>query len=161
MSEASDNPRLTIDSPLAPGEAMARVSALSTRGKLPGFARKGERAFEATVFGEPYDRRLEAEIVPTAGGSRIEGVVRLKRKMPALMIGAMVFAIWPGVWMTDSLLATYFASWYPKSMWVTTAWYVPLTLLAIPPLWKQWKKSGVIARGELATLAERLSEAVR
>lgn len=169
MSADSDNsspaPALSgpvaIDSPLPAVEVMRRLSMLSTRGKLPGFVKKGEREFSATVFAEPYDRRLDARVVEAGSGSRIEGGVRLKAKVPALMIGALVFTIWPGVWLTDSLMATYFTSWYPKELWVTAAWYVPLTLLALPPLWKQWTRSAVIGRGELATLIERLTEAAR
>lgn len=155
-----DNRRVVIESAHPAGEVMSRVSALSTRGKLPGFEKRGERSFAATVFAEPYDRVLEATVADTGSGSRLTGEVRLKRKMPAIMIVAFLFTIWPGVWLTDSLLVTYF-SWYPREFWVTIAWYVPLCLLAIPPLWKQWKKSGVIASGELATLVDRLSDALR
>ncbi|MCA9282702.1 MAG: hypothetical protein KDA30_11735 [Phycisphaerales bacterium] len=151
-----DNRRLVIKSSHGAGEVMARVSALSTRGKLPGFVKRGERAFEATVFGEPYDRVLVAGVRDSGdGGSVIEGEVRLKRKMPTIMIVVFLFTIWPGVWLTDSLMVTYF-SWYPRKMWVTVAWYVPLCLLALPALWKQWKKSCVIAAGELVTVEERL-----
>lgn len=154
-----DNDGVVIESPHSPAEVMARVWALSTRGKLPGFEKRGERSFAATVFAEPYDRVLEATVADAGAGSRLTGRVRLKRKMPAIMIAVFLFTIWPGVWLTDSLLVTYF-SWYPREFWVTIAWYVPLCLLAIPPLWKQWKKSGVIAARELATLDERLRGAV-
>jgi len=146
---------------------MERLGALAKRGKLPGFEDRSEaelvshsdtHAFRVLVFGNPYDRELLGTIAPAGESSSIELESRLLRKFPTIVIVVMVLALWPGVWLTDSMLATYF-SWYPNNFWITAAWYLPLTLLCIPVLWKQFSKSEAGCASETAELLKKIAAA--
>jgi hypothetical protein len=65
--------------------------------------------------------------------------------------------VYPGVLLTDSLLATYFL-WYPRSIWFTCAWYLPITVLPVPWMWKwAWGESSRVARGEARAAIERVA----
>lgn len=157
-------------SPLAPEAAVEALRAASRRGKLAGFRTldassdsppdsgggAGVRRCACDVFGSPYDRDLFIAIAPgDGGGSTVRLDTRLRRKFPAIVIVVMVLAVWPGVWLTDSLLVTYFG-WYPRSEWVTWAWYVPLMLLAVPVLIKQYRSSEAMAAVEAARVVRKL-----
>lgn len=157
-----------LHSPLDPSTAMERLGALAKRGKLPGFEDRSEadrvshsdtHAFRVLVFGNPYDRELLGAITPQGEGSKTELESRLLRKFPTIVVVVMALALWPGVWLTDSMLATYF-SWYPNNFWITAAWYLPLTLLCIPVLWKQFKKSEAGCATETAELLKKIAAAI-
>ncbi|MEO1129574.1 MAG: hypothetical protein AAFX05_07690 [Planctomycetota bacterium] len=131
--------------PHAPEDVIARLRKRSKRGKLAGFEVSGPPGtFSVAAFGNPYDRRLVGSVAPADQGSMVTFESVLLRKLPTLMIVVVIFTIWPGVLLTDSLLTTWF-SWYPQATWVTYAWYIPLCLLAIPVLWKQYKTSNALA----------------
>ena len=150
-----------VESPLGVEETLGRVRRLSKAGRLPGYEAMGGGRFVATVFGGLYDRQLTARVEEGAGGgSRVAGEVVLRRKMPVLVVVVMGVTVWPGVWFLHSLLTTYFG-WYPNPEWVTWAWYVPLCLLGVPVLWKQYKAGREEARGHAAELSERIAAAVR
>ncbi len=133
----------TIRAPHKPSEVLARLESLSRRGKLAGFERTSPHSFETSIYGAPYDRVLRATIEPDAGEPEqaiIECAAHLPRRLPAIVALVLIVAVWPGVWLTHSMLVTYFG-WYPRADWVTVVWYVPLTLLAVPVLWKQFRQS--------------------
>lgn len=128
-----------------PAEDLLRtLSQRAKQGKLAGFAKQTDRCFALDARGTLYDRILTGTIISDAAGGDdhteiwFEG--KLKRGMPAAVIVVLIFTIWPGVWLTDSLLGVWFA-WYRLSVWWTCAWYLPLTLLAVPIFWKHFKKS--------------------
>jgi hypothetical protein len=164
---------LSWDSPLTPEAAMEAFRTASRRGKLAGFrtlepapnpggsgAVGGAGAGRTLrcvcdIFGSPYDRDLFVTLEPSAGGSVVRLDTRLRRKFPVIVVVAMVLALWPGVWLTDSLLVTYFG-WYPRAGWFTPAWYIPLTLLAVPVLLKQFKSSEASAAAEAALVVRKL-----
>ncbi|MEM8834848.1 MAG: hypothetical protein AAGD00_03405 [Planctomycetota bacterium] len=156
-----------LRSPLSPDDAIARLSKLSKKGKLAGFERQdgapaGSHHFSAAVFGQPYDRVLLARITPDpdmGSGCVVTGECVLPRKLPTIMVVVMILTIWPGAWLTHSMLALYFG-WYPNALWVTLAWYLPLTILAIPALLRQFKRSEALAAHELATLVQTLARAL-
>lgn len=158
-------PLPTLTTTLPPDQVIQRLVALSKRGKLPDFAAEGadpdatERTFLMLAFGSPYDRELHGNIRRTPEGSRLTFHSRLKRKMPAIVIGAMAISLWPGVWLTDSMLSTYF-SWYPRNAWITVAWYIPLTLAAIPMLWKQYTNSEKLTRAETIDTIQKIAAAI-
>jgi hypothetical protein len=65
-----------------------------------------------------------------------------------------VLTFFPGLYLTDSMLTTYF-EWYRIETWW---WYVPLGLLMIPVLWKQYRVGSAVARvdaGELIGVVAR------
>lgn len=156
---------------LAPSEVLARLLALAKRGKLAGYQALGSHptekvgaAFRVSVFGEPYDRELIAAVVPqgagggsAGGGSVVKFESRLLRKLPAIMIIATILSIQPGMWLTDSMLKLYF-SWYTIETWW---WYLPLVLLSIPMLWKQFKKSEAAAAADAAKVVGDIAAALK
>lgn len=148
-----------IRSPLPPSEAVDRLALLSKRGKLPGFQRQPAQGttekFQLLVFGNPYDRILLGTAAPSDTGSQITLECRLLRKIPIFVIAVMVFALFPGVLVTHSMLSVWF-SWYTWNEWITVAWYVPLFLLAVPALIKQYRNSERAAAIDLAKRVEQV-----
>ena len=148
-----------LRSPLPPSEAVDRLALLSKRGKLPGFLRLPVQGtterFQLLVFGNPYDRILLGTAVPSDAGSEITLECRLLRRMPAVVIAVMVFAVFPGVLVTHSMLSVWF-SWYTWNEWITVAWYIPLCLLAVPALIKQYRNSERAAAIDLAKRVEQV-----
>lgn len=160
-------------SPLAPEAILEAFSAASRKGNLAGFkvlpsspdqGGQGEQASSTRrcacdIFGSPYDRQLLVTIEPATGSDQPGSVLRfdtkLRKAFPIVVIVVMALAIWPGVWLTDSLLVTYF-SWYPKASWVTPAWYLPLMILSVPVLIGQFRKSEAQAAEHAATLMAKL-----
>ena len=126
---------------MVPERVIALLEAKSQQGKLPGFHRVDAATFRVGIFGAPYDRDLIGAVAPTPEGATIRFTSRLRRKMPWLVVIVTIISFWPGVVLTDSLLSTWFPSWYPKQFWITCAWYLPLCALTIPALWKQFKNS--------------------
>lgn len=128
-----------ITTTMSPDEVSQSAYKLSTKGKLAGYAKSSD-GFSADVFGTLYDRTLHATVSASSEGSEIRFASTLNKKFPVIVIVAFLFTLWPGVYFTDSLLSTWF-SWYRLSIWMTSAWYIPLTLLAVPVLLKQYKQS--------------------
>lgn len=152
-------------SPYAPEEAMRRLRSLATKGKLPDFETPEDSSagalhdpsFRVLVFGTPYDRLLIGRIAPDgSGGSRVEFASRLRPKLPVVFVVVVLLSLWPGVWLTHSMLVTYF-SWYRIQTWW---WYIPLTLLVIPALWKQFRKSEGLAAQETDRLVRTIAQAI-
>jgi hypothetical protein len=129
---------------LAPEAIVARLDFASRRGRLAGF-RPGPGLFSVAAFGQPFDRVLIADARGEEGGTVLEFRSALLLKWPAIFIAVTLFTIWPGVWLTDSLLSTYFASypWWGLRTWM---WYLPLTVLPLPWMAKgMWQKSEGLA----------------
>ncbi|HLP83451.1 MAG TPA: hypothetical protein VK157_03810 [Phycisphaerales bacterium] len=106
---------------------LEKAQQLARKGKLPGFARTAA-GFSFTGFGEPFDYVIEART--SDGGVSFHAAMH--RKLPLIFAVIIVLSIWPGSWLTDSMLRSYFES-YNFAAWVTYAWYIPLTVL--PLLW--------------------------
>ncbi len=121
------------------------LAARAKQGKLAGYQKQTERSFSVDASGGLYERTLLATIISDTADKDehteiwFEG--RLKRTIPIVVIAVLIFTIWPGVWLTDSILSIWF-NWYRLGIWWTCAWYIPLTLLAVPAFWAQFKKSG-------------------
>lgn len=132
-----------------------RMRALSQRGKLPGFEETAD-GFKALAYGWVFDFDLVYRVEESAQGSTLTPALVLKRRMPAIVLVILALSIWPGVWITDSMLATYF-SWYPHEFWKTCAWYLPLTVLPMPWVWKTaMRRSRLLAEESARELAERV-----
>lgn len=145
-----------------PDQVVALLEHKSQQGKLPGFRREPSEGTTLSarlgVFGAPYDRDLVLRVEPAGSGSTIHMESRLRMRLPWTMIILTVVSFWPGVVLTDSLLSTWFPSWYPKAFWVTCAWYLPLCALAIPALWKQYKSSERASEEHLRETVAKLRE---
>ena len=133
-----------VITPMSAADLQKALSLRAKQGKLAGYARQTERAFTLDAAGGIYERTLSATIISDSADQDdhteiwFEG--KLKRTIPIVVIVVLVFTIWPGVWLTDSILSTWFG-WYRLGIWWTSAWYIPLTLLAVPAFWAQFKKS--------------------
>lgn len=133
-----------------------RMRALSQRGKLPGFEETAD-GFKALAYGWVFDYDLRYRVDEGPGGSTLTPALELKRKMPAIVIAVLLLSIWPGVWITDSMLATYF-DWYPREFWKTCLWYLPVTVLPMPWVWKTaMGRSRMLAEESARELAERIA----
>jgi hypothetical protein len=133
---------------LSRSDVVARMRALSKAGKLPGFVETrgggdGE-LFRVAAFATPFDREL---IVRADRESEAETTLRWRLrvlpKLPIIMLVVSVLSVWPGVWLTDSMIRTYF----PSYDFNTNLWYIPLTLASLAWYgWGAWKRSGAEAR---------------
>lgn len=128
---------------------------MSQRGKLPGFA-KTPSGFLALAYGWVYDFDLLGTVAGSAGASRIGFSLRVKPKMPWVVAAVLALSVFPGVWITHSMLSIYF-DWYPSELWKTCAWYLPLSILPIPWVWKTAMGR---SRGEAEVSAHELIEKI-
>jgi hypothetical protein len=146
-----------IASSLSGVEIVSKLDAAARRGKLPGFHKgEGDVLFRLTDFGTPFESILEARTTPSGSGSVVRFVPRLKPTMPWIFVVTMIVSIWPGVWLTDSMLRTYFAS-YPVGFWVTCIWYLPLTIIPTPfAILQAIRKSRASAHAEALSLIEKI-----
>lgn len=145
--------------PLDVGDGLARLERLSRKGRLAGFRRVDGSTCEASVFGSLYDRVMTVSLTPAEGGTRVAMSTRLKPLTPAVVVVVMVFTLFPGVVVTHSMLETYFGG-YPGALWVTCAWYLPLTLLAVPALLKQFRTSEAAAKEHALETAQKIARAL-
>jgi len=104
-----------------------RAQQLSRKGKLPGFAKVND-TFSFAGFGEPFDYT----VVARAAEGGLSFHAKMQQKLPIIFAVVIAVSVWPGSWLTDSMLRSYFES-YNFSTWFTYAWYIPLTV--VPLLW--------------------------
>lgn len=153
-----------VNTPLSPAAIVKRLDELARRGKLAGFHAGGsggtggtggagatERvSFHVTDFGTPFETVLDARVRARAGpgsdgGTTLEFSTRLKPLMPLVFLAVLVTTVWPGVWLTDSILRVYFPSYgsfLSGRGWATWMWYLPLTVPFVPlSMWTAIKRS--------------------
>lgn len=146
---------------LSPEQVVATLEAQAKRGKMPGFKRGGEPgAFSVAAFGEPFDRELHgvARAAP-GGGAIVEFSLRLPMKLPIVYVAIIIFTIQPGMWLTDSMLKTYW-TWYLEHV-KTWMWYVPLVVLPLPYIaWRQWTRSARASSESAHKAAQDIATAI-
>ncbi len=151
---------VSLVSPKSPRAAIDACEALARAGKLPGFHRLAPTSCSSRIFGQPFDRDLIVEASEAPIGSVVRLHTRLRRKFPAIFILVAIFTVWPGVWLTDSLIQTYFTG---ASSWIikTWMWYLPLSIIPLPFAAKSmWRKSQHAAAEHFAEVQERIAQAV-
>jgi hypothetical protein len=116
-----------IHTNLSPAAFLAAADAASKAGKLPGFE-KTKGYFSTLLFGAPFDRVMDTTATDQGGKTIVRFRSRLLWKIPSIFVILIVFSIWPGVTLTDSLLRTYFTGYTIQTWW----WYLPLTVLPLP-----------------------------
>ena len=140
--------------------ALTALERAGRRGRLPGFARKDSRTFTLDCDAIPFEYEIRGRIEPApdqADPPHARVTLRISRKklMPTIFAATLIFTVWPGVWLTDSLIATYWAAygrWTESMPWLTYAWYLPIATLPLPWLWKALlKKSEAMARESAAS----------
>jgi len=129
-----------IETSLGEGEILERLGTLSRRGKLPGFEHGGHAGlFSVAAFGTYFDRVLVGEADREGEGTHLRSRTVLPLKLPVAIGLVLALTVWPGVWLTDSMLATYWG-WYGAQVarmgWLTYAWYLPL-MLPLPWMYKR------------------------
>lgn len=147
------------DTPRSPEDILSTLDLAARRGKLPGFHAIGAASsgpiFLMREFGTPFESALMASASPLATGTRLTWTLRLQRKLPLLFLVVLVLTVWPGVWVTDSMLKTYFAG-YDFATW---KWYLPLTVPCVPwVMWTATRKSRLTAREEAVRLVAKVRE---
>lgn len=153
----------TVSTPLAPDAVIGRLTRLAKQGRLAGFRvisapRSADPpAFACTASGGIYDQEVIARITPESRGSRLTFELRLLKRMPAVAVAIVFLTLFPGLPLTDSMLRIYF-SWYTIPTWW---WYLPLTVLMIPVMWKQFRASVVEARRDAAAIIRKIERELR
>lgn len=148
-----------IDAPITPVGAIERMSELAKRGRLAGFRvvepPRDDRGatVRMLVFGGVYDHELIVGLAPAGPGSRLSFRLRLLPRTPAIAAVIIALTIFPGLPLTDSMLNTYF-SWYRIETWW---WYLPLVLLMLPMMWRQYRAARAEAVREASATVERLA----
>lgn len=136
----SDAALRSVDVAISPPEIIRVLDARALKGKLPGFTTRSDGPlFSTAAFASPFDHELLAYGAAEAGKTRLTFRLRMLPKLPAIMAVVLVVTLWPGVWVTHSMLATYF-DWYRINIWWTCAWYVPMTIGPLPWMWTKWVK---------------------
>lgn len=150
-----NTPLPSLHTALTPEAIRQRVAEASKRGKVPGFAPAQEDClFRLEAYGTPFDSELIARARPhAANGSVVEFELRLARRMPILFWVVSALAAWPGVWLTDSMLKSYFSGYHFK----TWMWYLPLTIVPLPWAWRvAVRRSRATAHASGQELVEKL-----
>jgi hypothetical protein len=144
---------------LPAGAITETLEAAARRGKLPGY-RKGlggaaNALFEISDFGTPFESVLSAAGQAEGERTTLRWSLRMKPKLPLVFLVVLILTVWPGWWVTDSMIRTYFPS-YDFATW---KWYVPLTLPFVPwAMWTAIKRSRASARLEAAELIGKVKE---
>ncbi len=161
MSRAPDSPRVlpSITSQYPPAEILRRLNLAARRGRMAGFQEEPAPAlFSVEAFATPFEHKLLATASATGTATRLDFRAVMLPRVPAIFAVVIILSIWPGVWMTHSMLVTWF-SWYPSKEWITWAWYLPLTVVPLP--WyvlKSLKKSRDEAHADALSQIERLAK---
>ncbi|MFA6044299.1 MAG: hypothetical protein WC718_04895 [Phycisphaerales bacterium] len=126
-------------------EVVSRLETLARRGKLPDYhTGVGDQVFSIQAYGAPFDHHLEGFARQVGPALRITLRLRMLPKLPIIFALVAIATIWPGVWLTDSMLKTYL-SWYDFQTWM---WYLPLSILPLP-----WAARGMLRRSRESALA--------
>ncbi|MDX2132706.1 MAG: hypothetical protein SFY69_11715 [Planctomycetota bacterium] len=125
--------------PQTPQEVVARLDERARRGKMAEFrAGPPPGLFSVTTAGQPFDYLLSAQGEASPEGTRLAFSLKVLPRTPLIFAAVLVFTIWPGVWLTDSMLRSYWTG-YDYATWM---WYLPVTVLPLP--WacvRLWKRS--------------------
>ncbi len=135
----ASGPLPALGTPLGRGQVLERLGVASRRGRLPGFDVDAGRArgglFAVAAYGKPFDELLIADAAERPGGGTVLTFrLHLLRGMPAAFAAVLLLSIWPGVYFMDELVAQFLPSlWRP---WVTYWWYLPLSIIPTPWVWR-------------------------
>lgn len=154
-----------IACPITPAEVLDRLDAVARRGKLPGYhpgsTAAGSPLFEITDFGAPFEARLIAAAHPSAAGTDLSfEAPRLKPLFPWIFGLILILTVWPGGWLTDSMIRSYW-EWYSSTPWWSTyVWYLPLTVPFCPmAMHSALRKSRTSAAAEVPAILTKIAAA--
>lgn len=157
-------PALAVE--LSPTAILSKLEEASRRGRLAGFE-QGEKGvlFKTCVFSTPFEGELLARSEPTeSGGTRLRFSTRMNKKLLTVFVVILLVSIWPGLPVTESLLASLVPSW--RWLWSTTIWwYLPLAVIGAP--WSLWvaidrsRKEMAVSAVEMVAKVERELQTAR
>lgn len=155
-----------LAAPLTPGEVMERLEVAARRGRLAGFAPERdpgpgvEAAFRADAFGSPFDGWIFGRVSKNGQCCQIQLSTRLKPRGPLIWWSVLVLMVWPGLPITESMLASLLPQW--PWLWKTTAyWYLPLTVPFVPWMgWSAVKKSRLAVAESAREVAGKIAAEV-
>jgi hypothetical protein len=164
-------PLPSITTQLSPVEVVNTLDAAARRGKVPGFHKGPPKsapkrtgtpdiAFHITDFGTPCESILHAYTQPRGGGCEIFFSLHLKPTVPWIFTIVSILTVWPGIWLTDSMISAYFPSYatLPVKTWM---WYLPLTIPFVPlGTWQIVRKSRTTALAEALELITKMQKLV-
>lgn len=154
-NDQGDGQLESIQTKKTSGEVFSALSKLSKQGKLAGYEYESG-SDEATVdaHGTPFDSDL---CVRFKDGELSFRMV-MRRKLPVIFALILAATVWPGLPLTDSFLFGF--EWYERLMGEsikTWMWYLPLTVLPIPLVWRSsMMKSRVSAAEHAQETIEKL-----
>lgn len=160
ISDAANAHTHTVKSPLAPAEVAKRLAQAGRRGRLPGFDAADAKAFRIDCDAVPFEYALLGTIEAGPGsesgtaGSVITTRTERRKLMPAIFAATLILTVWPGVWLTDSLIGVYwsaYGNWSEQMPWLTYAWYLPISVLPLPWVWRSLTRKSKAMAAESAT----------
>ena len=132
--EQIDGQLNSIQTQMSSEEVFAAMLKLSKQGKLAGYEhQQGSDVATVDAHGTPFDSDL---CVRFKNGELGFNMV-MRRKLPVIFALILVATVWPGLPLTDSFLFGF--EWYERLMGdsiKTWMWYLPLTILPIPFVWR-------------------------
>lgn len=153
----------TIVTRLTRRDILAVATRLSKAGKLPGFAPETHGGlFIADAHAWPLDRVLVVRATEDrAGDATLTFELKPRLRVALFLLLVCLVAVWPGVWITHSMLGVYF-DWYSWPLWVTCLWYIPMTAgplpwVALSLLRKSKKEAYESARSIIEVLRETIA----
>ena len=130
--------------PLTTDEVLDRLGTASRRGRLPGFDAKPTSGalFRVAAFGTPMDSDLDARPRQVNGLVMLDFSVVAPRRLAVVLALSLVLTVWPGVYFMDQLMIQVLPgvwNWLPAlpgPMSHTWWWYLPVSILPIPWVWR-------------------------
>lgn len=159
----------TVRTALPVATVVERLDELARRGRMAGFhagppkgvgSMPANVAFHVTDFGTPFETVLLATPRSEGGQMVLEFSTRLRPLMPLVFLVVLVLTVWPGVWLTDSMLRAYFPSYgsfLDGRGWGTWMWYLPLTVPFVPlSMWTAIKRSRASGYTEAKEIVQKI-----
>ena len=158
-SDDSANPLPSIQTAQDAEAVYGALLKMSKRGKLAGFEHDaGAGSAVADAHGSPFDSDLLIEHAGGESGGEVRFSLKLRTKFPAIFAALLIVSVWPGLPLTDSFMFNF--EWYERLMGEsikTWMWYLPLTVLPIPFVWKSAiKKSHKSAQSHAIETIEKI-----
>jgi len=128
---------------------------MSKSGKLAGYEHfKDQDSAIADAHGTPFDSDL---VIQHSDGSLCFSL-KMRSKFPIIFMVLLLVTVWPGLPLTDSFMYSF--GWYERLMGdsiETWMWYLPMTVLPIPFVWRSaMKKSRKSARAHAIETIEKI-----
>jgi len=154
------SPLPSIETSMNAAGVFAALTKMSKQGKLAGYEYDGgPGAALADAHGTPFDSDLVIEHV----NGEVRFSLKLRVKFPAIFMTLLLITVWPGLPLTDSFLYSF--GWYERLMGEsisTWMWYLPLTVLPIPFVWRSSiKKSHASAHAHAIETIEMIQKVLK